>query len=152
MHVRKLLPALLALLAGIAISLTSATPANAATPQKWVSVSSGSAHTCAVAANHSLYCWGGNFNAQLGLDDSTNRNTPTRVGASTSWASVSTGSTHTCGIRTSGSLYCWGDNSLGQLGVGDTIATHGTPTRVGTSSSWAGVSAGAFFTCARAKT
>ena len=68
--------------------------------------------------------------------------TPGTARASTpQWLSVSSAGTYTCAIATDHALYCWGANTSGQLGVADG-EPHSTPARVGTSTSWASVSAG----------
>ena len=54
----------------------------------------------------------------------------------------------TCARQTTGAVYCWGGNDVGQLGVGDT-AIHRTPTRVGKSNSWVGVTSARTHNCAR---
>lgn len=111
------------------MSFVGSGTAQASTPQ-WLSVSAGNEHTCAIATNHALYCWGYNDKGQLGLGDTDSRDTPKKVGTSTNWTSVTTGYQHTCALNSSGSLYCWGVNNTGQLGVGDTT-NRKTPTKVG---------------------
>ncbi|MEJ7583230.1 MAG: hypothetical protein WKF43_03910 [Acidimicrobiales bacterium] len=59
----------------------------------------------------------------------------------------SNGFGHTCATRLDGTLWCWGANGRGQLGDG-TTATRTIPTRVGTATTWASVTAGFGDTCA----
>ena len=96
-------------LAGYCVSLSAAllllclasAPAGAAlTPD---GVSAGGAHSCAVAADGTLACWG---------DDSAGQLDEVPGGE---FRSVSAGGGHSCAIRTDGTLACWGDDSLGQL-------------------------------------
>ena len=116
------------------------------TGRVWAQVSTGAWHTCGVRRNRSLWCWGGNFEGQLGMGDTASRLVPTRVGTDADWARIMTGGTSTCGIRTDGSLWCWGQNEDGQLGLGDTNWRL-VPTRVGTDTDWARVSPGNRHTC-----
>ena len=53
-------------------------------------VSSGSKHTCGVRADRSLWCWGSNYDDQLGLGEGapSTRLVPTRVGTDTDWVKV----------------------------------------------------------------
>jgi len=81
-------------------------------------VSAGVEHTCAVASNGTLWCWGANWSGQLGDGTNDDKNTPTQVGTGTDWESVAAGWYHTCGVKTGGTLWCWGANWFGQLGDG----------------------------------
>jgi len=121
------------------------TTANA---QNWSSVSCGTYHTIARKTDGTLWAWGYNWNGQLGLGDTTDRNTPTKVGTDTNWASVSCGAQHTLAIKTDGTLWAWGYNWNGQLGLGDTTERN-TPTKVGTETNWSSVSCGVYHTLAR---
>ena len=47
--------------------------------QAWASVSTGSAHTCALAADGTLWCWGDNSDGQLGTGSGGVQLLPTRV-------------------------------------------------------------------------
>jgi alpha-tubulin suppressor-like RCC1 family protein len=42
------------------------TPTGDPADKTWAHVSAGTSHTCATKADHSLWCWGGNANGQLG--------------------------------------------------------------------------------------
>ena len=84
-------------------------------------VAAGGAHTCALTATGTAYCWGANDHGQLGIGASGNRAAPTPVAAEgIAFHELTAGHDHTCGIATDGDAYCWGNNSDGQLGDGTT--------------------------------
>ena len=89
----------------------------------WSQISAGGQHSCAVARDGSLWCWGQNMYAQLGDGTFTVRHLPTRVTGITSVAQVSAGKYHTCAVKTDGSAWCWGLNASGQLGDNGTHQT-----------------------------
>lgn len=111
------------------------------------------AHTCAVKANGSLYCWGLNDNGQVGDNTSTQRTSPVQVLTATNTPitdviQVSGGWKHTCAIKVGGALFCWGYNGNGMLGDG-TASARWMPTQVtGMTSGVTDVSAGYYYTCA----
>ncbi|MEV7397932.1 hypothetical protein [Aeromicrobium sp. NPDC092404] len=141
--------AAVALVAGL--TLVAGGSATAATP-KWLSISAGNTHTCAIATNHALYCWGDNNEGELGIGPAGDQNTPQRVGSSTSWSSVSAGFSFTCARHQSGSLYCWGNGCSGQLGTGE-FNDRNTPQKVVTSvKDWVSVDAATSHVCARRAT
>lgn len=87
-------------------------------------LAAGARHTCAVTAEHEVYCWGANESGQLGLGHDRNwgddpDETLTPVGLGGLVAAVQTGDSHTCARMFGGTVRCWGDNSRGQLGHGD---------------------------------
>jgi alpha-tubulin suppressor-like RCC1 family protein len=93
-------------------------------------VSCGSAHTCAIRASDSrTFCWGRNFEGQLGLGYTGSPNAfpqavvyPLNVSASALSLGVAY---HTCAITTSANLlYCWGYSPSGNLGVGPSFSTY----------------------------
>ena len=135
-------------------------------------ISAGSAHTCAIVEGKAAYCWGDNFNGQLGVgDDSvTDSNlpvavvqTPADTAASTAAvlldsgvAVISAGANHTCVIHnTAGegetevlAAKCWGRNANGQLGNDSTTESH-IPVAVSTlDSGVSAISTGVSHTCA----
>ncbi len=83
-------------------------------------VTAGSAHTCALAASGSVWCWGGNSAGQLGDGTTTQRLAPVRAGTLTDVVRVEAAGQSTCAIRASGATFCWGENASGQLGDGTT--------------------------------
>jgi alpha-tubulin suppressor-like RCC1 family protein len=63
-----------------------------------------------MTASGAAYCWGDNYDGQLGNATATwpNSTTPVAVSGGLSFQSVSAGFSHTCGLTTSGASYCWG--------------------------------------------
>lgn len=104
-------------------------------------------HSCALSAQGSLWCWGGNFFGQVGNDSSDSPASPTQIGDANEWRQVSVGSLHTCGIKKDASLWCWGANFVGQLGDGS-FTDSLVPARVGAERTWLKVSASVANTCA----
>lgn len=105
-----------------------------------VDVRSAFDHSCALLNDASLWCWGYNWEGQLGLGDTHPGNDfpePVQVGRERDWTFVSTGQGHSCGIRSPGALYCWGRNTSYQIGQGSAEPQqHRSPTRVGVDSDW----------------
>jgi len=96
-------------------------PAPAFTSLRWAGLGLGDRHSCAVAQDGTLWCWGRNDKGQLGLGDIEPRLSPEQVGTASDWARVSAGKRHTCALRSSGALFCWGLDDSGQLGVNDQV-------------------------------
>ena len=80
-----------------------------------------------------LFTWGLNNQAQLGVNDTTNRLTPvTSSAGGANWKQVSGGYRHTAAIKTDGTLWTWGRNNNGQLGVNNAGTTLNRTTPVTT--------------------
>lgn len=97
-------------------------PVPVSTALAFSSITTGGDHTCALTANGTAYCWGGNTRGQLGDGTNTSRLQPTPVVGNLTFRALAAGSFFTCGIATSGTLYCWGFNNFGQLGDGTNTA------------------------------
>lgn len=85
---------------------------------------SGSDHTCAVAGDNSLICWGMGANGRLG-NGATGNSNPVTINSSGAIASrtvtaVSAGTSHSCAIA-DGLVFCWGNYLNGRLGLGNGI-------------------------------
>lgn len=112
-------------------------------------VAVGSKHSCALASDGAVHCWGNNQNGQLGDGTTTDSNIPkTVVGLVGQVAAIAAGDNHSCALNTDGVVTCWGANVNGQLGNGgkadSTSATYvGAPIR-----GVAAITAGASHTCA----
>jgi len=107
---------------------------------KVIDFSIGSEHKCAItqtsATPGAIYCWGKNYDGQLGIGstsyevnepalvdqtfDFINKNKATKVVA---------GSNFTLAI-VDGKVYSWGDNSYGQLGIGENVRETSIPSLV----------------------
>ncbi|MCB9092196.1 MAG: hypothetical protein H6620_06515, partial [Halobacteriovoraceae bacterium] len=100
--------------------------------ESFISLSLGHSHACGMTTHGNAYCWGYDFDGQLGDDASTtNQDKPTIVdltnvatysGTGARLTSIYAYSSHTCGIATDGKGYCWGYNNSGQLGDGTSVS------------------------------
>jgi alpha-tubulin suppressor-like RCC1 family protein len=116
-------------------------PASGAAATRLPVIACGSSHSLAIKADRTLWAWGTNASAQLGLGDySPYHYTPIKVGNSNNWAAVAGGGEHSLGLRADGTLWSWGYNGQGQLGVGD-YNPRTSPTVVGTAK-WVAIAAG----------
>ncbi len=85
-------------------------------------ISAGGYHACVLKTDGTIYCWGDNYNGQLGDNTNINRYTPVQVkgadgkGYLTNVIQVAAGRYYTCALKTDGTVYCWGLNDFGQLG------------------------------------
>jgi len=97
----------------------------------------GGVHTCAIATDNLMYCWGRNLNGQLGDGSTNNRNAPVAVvdannvlySGGKTIVSMASSNQYTCAVATDGRAYCWGLNSNYQLGDG-TNTTRTNPVAV----------------------
>ena len=120
-------------------------------------ISAGGLHTCAIAPDNNVYCWGGGSGGRLGNNSTTNSSVPVAVSTSGVLAGktikqISAGSSHTCVIASDDKAYCWGMGTFGALGNNST-ASSSVPVAVSTSGVLAGktikqISASSSHTCA----
>ena len=115
----------------------------------WKQVSCGEGHTAAIKTDGSLWVWGYNNTAQLGVNDTTDRNIPvTTFAGGTTWKQVACGGNHTAAIKTDGTLWSWGVGTDGRLGTNDTT-TRSTPvTTFAGGTDWKQVVCGRYHTAA----
>lgn len=119
----------------------------------------GTGHTCGIAADSAAYCWGSNFNDQIGappvdtcpgLTPVPCNLQPTRVSnpanGPVQWIAMDAGAGHTCALAADGTAYCWGWNADGQLGDGSKV-DRGIPTPVGGGLEFTSISAGDGHSC-----
>ncbi|MCP4606430.1 MAG: hypothetical protein GY847_38975 [Proteobacteria bacterium] len=104
-------------------------------------------HACAIKKDGSLWCWGDNYEGQVGNGTTTNTAVAVELMAGTTFIDVSVGMQFSCAVTSSGMPYCWGSNDYGQLGIGsnDDVTT---PTRVDYLSNVSHIYAGSRHTCA----
>ena len=89
--------------------------------QRALAIAAGSYHTCALAMDDTVYCWGWNVSGQIGNSTTSNGTTAFQVPGLASVIAVATGDAHSCALVKDGSARCWGQNDLGQLGDGSQI-------------------------------
>jgi alpha-tubulin suppressor-like RCC1 family protein len=120
-------------------------------------LATGDTHTCSLAAQGQVYCWGWNGSGELGDGTTIARLTPTPVAGTDRFVSVALSSwiaspglsgPHSCAVSLAGRLLCWGNNQLGQLGDGGTAFSRTTPTAVAGNPQATWVTAGGSHTCA----
>lgn len=81
---------------------------------------------CGVRANGTAWCWGGDYNGQMGngagggSGNAVQIVTDTGTGGWNDWVTISFVRDTTCGLRSNGSLWCWGAGAEGLLGNGGT--------------------------------
>lgn len=123
-------------------------------------ITAGDSHTCAIAADNFVFCWGRNTGGQLGNGTNTNSAVPVPVSVSTAVGAglgsgvldISAGHSHTCAVLITGQVRCWGAGSAGQLGTSNTTywnvpwfsGTRPGGSRIGNALA---VAAGAYHTC-----
>lgn len=112
-----------------------------------VSAATSGGHTCAVSTESGTYCWGENYNGQLGATTgATNSDSiPARVTTNLVFSTITSGAAHTCGLS-GGTAYCWGYNGYGQLG-NNTLVDAATPVQVAGSLVFSSIDAGGYHTC-----
>ena len=99
----------------------------------FTALSAGASHTCGIAMDGTLWCWGDDSKGQLGNGSETGeKSAPFKVDSDKRFISVASGSHHSCAITSEGVVMCWGDNASGQLGIGNTM-DQATPSQVDSS-------------------
>lgn len=114
----------------------------------WVLTGTGDGHTCGIRDGGSLFGWGRNTAANLGLGQTVDqqRRAATPIGSEQDWVGVVSGQDASCGIRSGGLLFCWGENSFGTLGFGDREQRL-VPEQVAKDRVWAQISIDTFHGC-----
>lgn len=125
------------------------TPQAVSGAYSWARITSGGYHSCGVTTTNVGYCWGGNYDYELGNGTGgtgTDSNVPVAVSGGYSWSTINAGWAFTCGITTSNVSYCWGYNNDGQLGNGNTGTDGQTPTVVSGGLTFASILVGSYYT------
>jgi alpha-tubulin suppressor-like RCC1 family protein len=109
-------------------------PVKVATPagKTFLEVAASENHTCALAVDKTVWCWGGNDVGQLGVVDTNgdpvgDSSVPVQVKIVTGTPpsltftpllakNMSAGGKHVCAVDTAGGVLCWGENADGQCG------------------------------------
>lgn len=116
---------------------------------KFRRLSAGGVHTCGIAVDERIYCWGDNLRGSLGDPALRASPAPVPIVSAARFLEVTTGAEHTCGVRLDGVAVCWGANEWGQVGNGSSAASVATPANLGGGLLFASISAAGARTCAR---
>ncbi len=127
-------------------------PQPVAGTRTYLDIAAGDSHTCAVATDGSAWCWGWDYDGELGRG---------RVGPTHNWspgqvlapglvfASITAGAHHNCALTQAGAAWCWGGNSAGQLGD-STMGSASSPVQLPVGP-FLEIGAGYYSTCAIAQ-
>ncbi len=101
------------------------------TPSNFIEISSKAYHSCAIADDNSVYCWGSNNFGQSGQENiNLDLSSPTKITNLTA-KQISVGAEHSCIIsKSTNDVFCWGLNSNGQLGSEQNDTDSFTPLKV----------------------
>ena len=123
-------------------------PVNLGAGRSAVAISAGSSGPCVLRDNASVICWGGNYDGEVGQDQSSTVKigdaadevaglTPMNFGLSAgeSVTQIASGFRHHCVATNNNRVKCWGSNGNGQLGQGNTTS-YGTNTNPISGLSW----------------
>ncbi|MBU1412860.1 RCC1 repeat-containing protein [Myxococcota bacterium] len=114
-------------------------------------VAPGRDHTCALAADGAVRCWGKNTEGQLGDPSAQpSKSAQAVAGLEADVAGLCAGLEHACARKLDGSVWCWGDNGEGALGTGD-HRNRFNPVQVRLEGEVTAVSCGHHHTCALKK-
>ena len=94
----------------------------------------------AVISDSTVWAWGDNIYAQLGLGDTVNRSSPVQIGTLSNWASASLGNTNSVVLQNNGYALTTGIYAIGY----DTTATtinRSSPVQIGIDTNWQKVKA-----------
>ncbi len=107
-------------------------------------ISCGSEYAFCMKQNGTLWAWGKNDNAGMGVGQPFNyrRSSPTQI-PGTTWATINAGGGGSLNVakKTDGSLWVWGNNGSGSLGLNGGPPKN-SPVQLGTDTTWAGVTVG----------
>ena len=99
-------------------------------PYSLASIAAGKAHTCGVTGGGVAYCWGSNYDGQLGNGTASGiEASPVRTAGTLSFVQISAGGRHTCALTSQGGAHCWGFGGVGELGTG-TSSSESEPSAV----------------------
>ena len=85
-------------------------------------IAAGDTHTCVLASDGHVWCWGSNLHGEIGNPElpTTTHAQPQVVPGLHGVTELDAGTWHTC-ARVDTELFCWGGNERGQLGDGSLI-------------------------------
>jgi alpha-tubulin suppressor-like RCC1 family protein len=125
---------------GLNSTLYRSSPVQIGLSSDWSNVAVGSyGSVSAIKSNGTLWAWGSNSSATLGLLDVIDRSSPTQVGTLTNWKQTSQ-SYFTIAVKTDGTLWGWGTSGGGALGTNASPVIFSSPIQIGALTNWNKVS------------
>jgi alpha-tubulin suppressor-like RCC1 family protein len=125
-----------------------AVPVN--TTLRFRKIAAGGVHTCALALDDRVHCWGDNLRGALGDPSLRSSVNPSPIATTSLFLDVASGAQHSCAVRLDGVAVCWGLNDWGQVGNGSSASTIPAPAAIGGSTRYAAITASGERTCGRA--
>ncbi|MGA1362388.1 MAG: RCC1 domain-containing protein, partial [Ilumatobacteraceae bacterium] len=123
----------------------------AATPGAAGQIVAGVGHTCVIAADNRVMCWGDNQFGQLGdsafPDASSSSPVATSGFGGRTPVQLAAGRNHTCARMSDATVWCWGDNTYAQLGNAGGTSVDPVQVTLGSTATW--ISASGNTSCAR---
>ncbi len=126
-------------------------PVAVAGDRSYSAITAGYRHTCALDEGGKAWCWGSDFNGQLGDGDTSQRKdkfVPVAVAGGRTYSAISAGWAHTCALDSGGKAWCWGGGVSGAIGNGENQWDYLWPVSVAGGRTYSAISAGASHTCA----
>lgn len=128
---------------------TRGEPMPVASDSTFASIHAGWAHTCALTASGTAYCWGSNGHGEVGTGTAgANIPSPVVAAAGVTFTQIAPSQhDYTCGVAVDGTVHCWGHNDFAQLGrdtVSDNLAEVGP---ISSALTFDAVAVGGFHSC-----
>jgi alpha-tubulin suppressor-like RCC1 family protein len=127
------------------VTNTRLAPTQVGTDSDWADICAAMNHTLGYKSNGSIFAWGWNSYAQLGLGDVLPRSNPAKIGTESDWIFINANYMHNIGFKTDNTLWGWGANFAGELGLGATGIRNNMqsfPVQIGTDNDWAALATG----------
>jgi alpha-tubulin suppressor-like RCC1 family protein len=116
-------------------------PVQIGTRSDWVSATVGFGTSMAIRSDGTLWAWGTNATARLGLGDTVSRSSPVQVGTLSNWVSASLGSANSVLLQNNGYALTTGNTAPG-YDVNAYNINRSTPAQIGADTDWVRVTAG----------